>query len=991
MRLKKLLTVLPILLFSGLIGLFLWKIYFVYNKAGYIVDWHGWWITSHQVEGDVLYFRKEFNLPNNIKNAWLFVSASDRFDVYLNGEKTGGEVLDGWFPLATYDVTEKIRLGINTLGIRVAKRGFEGPVKAVLELGYEDINGNTHYFTSDETWRVSNREDRGAPLGRNWYDNGFNDAGWTNAEILGRPRGLWLNLDPRIYTFTASGRWFWAGNEREISCQAEIKVPKKPQTAWIRLASRGGFKLIVNKNLIDVQQYILGTENETTSIPSMQQTGENLKVYQIGPFLNHNNTILINGYAEGTNRGLYVDSIIEGGGWSKRIDETDFKCFYPGGSASLQIYKGDAGWNSLRIKQIIDEIYIPLNLDIYLYFILIIIFLVSSVVFIGLTYAFSNGTRLPFYFLSGAYIIPSLFLIFIYIVRYDTRFYESFPFQVKFLILSLCLLVLFWFFSPLINKIKIKYSPAWLPTMIFILIFLVGAFLRFKNISQESLHGDEAGLLLKALTIFSHGFPSIKVVPEVPARYVLTSELLSYVQALSFIIFGASEFSLRLPMVLFGILTMPLLYCFGKMIGGERVGLLASAIFSLLPSAIGMTHFARYPSQLAFFGFLTGFLAFLYLRTDRVICLYLCSLSFLLTYFTWEGSALMVPALFLSCIIMGKNKKKLLKGAIVFLLIIVPPVAIQLFFRFYQVRFEGNYLLGPSIAGLSPRLMFLTPFYEPFYYISNFFFIENHQFLSILFFAGIPLVFFKFKTYRSLLFVYVFPLIVPFIMTNFLEVANYRYAYYLLPYLVLSACVVFFVFLDYLGKNKENSSLNFINSAFASVMLVVISSGLFLNLKHFPDITSAVKTDLNLRYFAEAEKGIDFIKPYIEPGDIILAYQPHLVGYYLDRTDFLGHYLLKNVDKPGRVDYFLETKLALPVITFLRNSSFIAVHRSTGTPAILSLNELKRIIGANKRAWFIFPEGEKFLDDDTTEFIENNKSKVVFEAYGIQIYLIGGT
>jgi len=998
--LKKVLTVLPILLFSGLFGFFLWQIYFVYNKPGYSVDWHGWWITSTKLKGDVFYFRKEFNLSDNIKNAWLLASASDEFELYLNGKSLGTAELGGWFPIGIYDVTEAIHSGINALGIRVQKRSFDGSVKAVLEVGYEDINGNKHFVFSDETWRVSNKEERSSTSGLYWYDKGFNDASWVNAKVLGRPKGLWLNLDPRIYTTSASGLWFWAGKQREISCQLEVHIPKKPTTAWIRLASMGGFRLLINKEQIDVQEDIIGTENESVPTTSAPEAGaplteKTLRIYEIGPFLKlGSNNILIPAYAEGSSRGLYIDGIIEGDGWSKKIDETDFKCFYSGESTPLLTYKGNPGWTSIKNKEIKQDIYIPLQLSISSYSILLFIFCISSVVFIGLTFVFSGISRLPFYSISRIYFIPSLFLMFIYILGYDKRFYESFPFQTKFLILSLCLfiLMLFWSLKPLI---RIKDLPKWVPGVIFILIFLVGVFLRFKGITQESLHPDEASLVVKAQGVLDRGYPSIRLALESPAWYVATSELLSYMQALSFIVFGKSEFSLRLPGVLFGILTIPLLYYFGKMIGGARVGLLASATYSLLSSAIGMTHFARYPSQLAFFGFLTGFLAFLYLKTDKFRYLCLCALSFLLTYFTWQGSGLILLPLFLMRIIMGK-KERILKDIIVFLFIIVPPVVIHLLIRTSQFIAYVSFMYGRGVSSITPTPMFLSPFYDPFYYIQNFFFIEGHQFISILFFAGIPLVFIKFRTYRELLFLYMVPLIIPFLMSNTLEISNYRYAYYVLPYLILCACRVLFVFLGYLGYDKKNRSLSFINSVFASLILIVISSGFFLNLKGLPEVaedtpistsdqlfitlknlptaTEAIKTNQSLRYFSETYEAVKFIKANMGPGDVIVSYQPHLLGYYLDK-----------------VDYFFESRLLLSVVIIPQDSNFITVHRVSGTPAILSLNELKRIIGAGrKRVWLVgSPENPAFLDRDSHEFLDNNK-KVIFETYKTRVYLIGG-
>ena len=74
-----------------------------------------------------------------------------------------------------------------------------------------------------------------------------------------------------------------------------------------------------------------------------------------------------------------------------------------------------------------------------------------------------------------------------------------------------------------------------------------------------------------------------------------------------------------------------------------------------------------------------------------------------------------------------------------------------------------------------------------------------------------------------------------------------------------------------------------------------------------------------------------------------------------------------------------------------RDQTFITVQKIIGTPAILSLNELKRIIGAGTgRVWLIAtPENPDFLDADSLEFIDKNK-KAIFERYNTKVYLIGG-
>jgi hypothetical protein len=159
-------------------------------------------------------------------------------------------------------------------------------------------------------------------------------------------------------------------------------------------------------------------------------------------------------------------------------------------------------------------------------------------------------------------------------------------------------------------------------------------------------------------------------------------------------------------------------------------------------------------------------------------------------------------------------------------------------------------------------------------------------------------------------------------------------------------------------------------------MLIVVSSGLFLNLKNFPQITEDIKTDQSLRYSPQTDEASEFIKASAESGDIIVSFQPHLLGYYLGKD---------------RVNYFFESILGQSVYIVPRKPDFIFVHRVTGTPAILSLNELRRVIGAGRRrVWLVATPGSPDrLDNDSKEFINENR-RVVFERYITRIYLIGG-
>jgi hypothetical protein len=159
-------------------------------------------------------------------------------------------------------------------------------------------------------------------------------------------------------------------------------------------------------------------------------------------------------------------------------------------------------------------------------------------------------------------------------------------------------------------------------------------------------------------------------------------------------------------------------------------------------------------------------------------------------------------------------------------------------------------------------------------------------------------------------------------------------------------------------------------------VLICISSNIFLNLSNFPENTEGARANPNLRYASEEKKAAEFVKANKKSGDMIISFQPHLLEYYLDKD---------------KADYFFESRLLLPVVIVPRGSNVIPIHRRTGTPAILSLNEFKKIIGSGKkRVWIVgSPEIPSSLDDESKEFIDKNK-KTVFERYKTSVSLIGG-
>jgi alpha-L-rhamnosidase len=179
--------------------------------------------------------RKEFSIGKKVKRAVAFVTGLGYFELYLNGEKVGNDVLVpnqtnyGKRPFLisenipvednfkeykvmylAYDIGEKLREGSNAVGA-ILGNGFYNPAKywtggygtprflLQLYVSYED--GSQDIIVSDQTWKASKSpiimdmvfygEHYDARLEQQgWSSPGFNDSQWELASLRKAPEGI---------------------------------------------------------------------------------------------------------------------------------------------------------------------------------------------------------------------------------------------------------------------------------------------------------------------------------------------------------------------------------------------------------------------------------------------------------------------------------------------------------------------------------------------------------------------------------------------------------------------------------------------------------------------------------------------------------------------------------------------------------------------------------------------------------------------------------
>lgn len=163
-------------------------------------DWEGEWI------GGKNQLRKEFVIDGKIKRGRIHVCGLGYYELRLNGQKVGQNVLDPGYTTyekrilySSYDVTHMLRNGNNALGVMLGK-GWSKVRLLMCQLNIELQGGGKITVSSDTSWKqtdgpivqdsIYNGEVYDARLETPGWDRpGFDDSTWTAVETGIVPKG----------------------------------------------------------------------------------------------------------------------------------------------------------------------------------------------------------------------------------------------------------------------------------------------------------------------------------------------------------------------------------------------------------------------------------------------------------------------------------------------------------------------------------------------------------------------------------------------------------------------------------------------------------------------------------------------------------------------------------------------------------------------------------------------------------------------------------
>ncbi|NCB06999.1 MAG: alpha-L-rhamnosidase [Bacteroidia bacterium] len=198
-------------------------------------EWQAQWITTREeiVHASPL-LRKEFQVDKKIEQAFVYVTASGFYELFLNGKKVGDHVLDPGVTdyrktvlYSTYDVTSMLKKGANVVGAMLGNGAWNmrktegrwswgrggatfGNPALIMQLIVTYTDGSQSVIISDETWKTAE-----GPITFNnlyggedydarkelpgWSAPGFNDSEWQPVALANEPGGkLKSQLMPAI-------------------------------------------------------------------------------------------------------------------------------------------------------------------------------------------------------------------------------------------------------------------------------------------------------------------------------------------------------------------------------------------------------------------------------------------------------------------------------------------------------------------------------------------------------------------------------------------------------------------------------------------------------------------------------------------------------------------------------------------------------------------------------------------------------------------------
>ncbi|HLG77027.1 MAG TPA: hypothetical protein VKX46_11480, partial [Ktedonobacteraceae bacterium] len=297
---------------------FAFQVFLVPQTQQFTPNWHGaTWVQAPGTTTPVAYFRYAMQLDLPPDNAFVTVTASQVFRLYVNGIYIGSNTMDfvhGDTPQTyMFDVDATLLTGVNVIGLRVSNLDQKTPlVRASLEVKWGE---QTRYYTTGNSWQATGDatlvHPRAEATSYSWTLPTFNAGPWQSAlPVANPPRSPLLMVDPQIYERPLPTHWISAssGNGQESYYVRQMSIPDGFDDALLRIVATGQADIFINDHqymqwngLVNVPQINVVNYLTTNGEPAPYRNGLMLGIYDISAYIHPGiNTIAVHVLAPGT-------------------------------------------------------------------------------------------------------------------------------------------------------------------------------------------------------------------------------------------------------------------------------------------------------------------------------------------------------------------------------------------------------------------------------------------------------------------------------------------------------------------------------------------------------------------------------------------------------------------------------------------------------------------------------------------------------------------
>lgn len=403
-------------------------------------------------------------------------------------------------------------------------------------------------------------------------------------------------------------------------------------------------------------------------------------------------------------------------------------------------------------------------------------------------------------------------------------------------------------------------------------IILLALILQFYHLGYKSLWIDEAS---------SYYYSNQSI-----GDYLLNQDLpippFYYIILHFFLFLGKSEFIIRLPSVIFGVLSIPIVYIIGKDFYEVQVGLLSAFMLAVSPTFVYYGQEGRMYTLFVFFSLLSLLFFYRALRkSDNKLWIGFIATNLLNIYTHYFAFLVIIVEILFVIVFFYKYKSVLVKfiGSLFVVLILFVPQLINLIAGMHVKLTEyGSY--APLRWGYNPDIFFVPRIIFSFFY-------NSYSFINsiIVMILVIIFLYFLFPLYNqcrentTLAIIWVFlPVIAAFLLAFKINIVG-RYLIFILPiYLIVVSAGLMII--------KKKHTLLFI----ILFLLIAAANGHYLyNYYHS-----------NFKYGDDYEFASIYIKNNLHEGDKIVSIPGFLV------EEGFSYYGLNDVQKLPRYNISLE-------------------------------------------------------------------------------------